>query len=217
MRSRGAQVSCPDLPGLGLDQTPISKITMKSYVERVCDALVAFQEPAIVVGHSMGGVVITQASEYCSGKIRKLVFLSSYILKDGETFMKTAPLDVESPGLSSVIFDRENGTAYFKAEMLKDLLYGDCSDDDILRARKNLVPNAVAPLEEAMHLSENGFGRVPKVYITTLHDKIITPAFQKRMYSNTRCEEVIAIESSHSPFFSKPAELAEILLSIGKN
>jgi len=56
-----------DLPGLGLDRTPAAEITLQAYADAVCEALAKEADPAVVVGHSMGGVVISEVAE----RIRK--------------------------------------------------------------------------------------------------------------------------------------------------
>jgi hypothetical protein len=65
-----------------------------------------------------------------------------------------------------------------------------------------------------MAITAEKFGRVPRVYIECLRDNAISPAAQKTMYSATPCSRVIALDSSHSPFFSNPAELAGHLASL---
>ena len=86
LKARGHRVVAPDLPGHGRDKTPASDITLRAYADRVCDVLDAEAEPAILVGHSFGGLVITQAAEYRPEKIRTLVYLCAYLLRSGSSF-----------------------------------------------------------------------------------------------------------------------------------
>ncbi len=59
----GHRVLTLDLPGLGDDTTPVQNITLAAYSEAVARVVNAQPEPVILVGHSMGGVAITQAAE----------------------------------------------------------------------------------------------------------------------------------------------------------
>jgi hypothetical protein len=91
-------------------------------------------------------------------------------------------------------------------------LYHDC-DDDITELAKVLlghepVESGITPLE----LTEENFGSVPRVYIECTEDRAVTPFIQRKMYAETPCEKVYRLETSHSPFFSKPKELVDILL-----
>ena len=52
---------------------------------------------------------------------------------------------------------------------------------------------------------------MPRVYIECLHDKVIPLALQRQMHSKLPCQKVVSIDSDHSPFFSAPQKLTEIL------
>ena len=56
------QVQALDLPGHGQDKTPLREVTLATYTNCVCEALDAQTEPVILVGHSPGGLAITQAA-----------------------------------------------------------------------------------------------------------------------------------------------------------
>ena len=57
----GHRATAIDLPGGGADETPAAGVTLDAYAARICEALAADPEPAILAGHSMGGVAVTQA------------------------------------------------------------------------------------------------------------------------------------------------------------
>jgi pimeloyl-ACP methyl ester carboxylesterase len=61
LRAAGHTVEAIDLPGHGEDKTPVAEVTLDAYADRVCGVLAA-GPPAVLVGHSMGGVVVTQAA-----------------------------------------------------------------------------------------------------------------------------------------------------------
>ena len=63
LQKLGHTVLTPDLPSHGIDKTPTAAITLKDYSLRVCEVLDSCPEPVILVGHSMGGVVITEAAQ----------------------------------------------------------------------------------------------------------------------------------------------------------
>src|ERR1700736_4857114 len=65
LKEAGHLVEAFDLPGMGDDHTSASEVSLDSYAARVCEALATSSEPAIVVGHSMGGIVVTQAAARC--------------------------------------------------------------------------------------------------------------------------------------------------------
>lgn len=214
LRREGHKVEAPDLPGHGRDKTPIPEISLQAYADRVCQILDAQSEPVILVGHSMGGVVITQTAEYRPEKIKTLVCLSAFLLQDGEFLLQLAGGDTEALVLPNLIMAEDQSYAMVRDERIKEAFYGDCSDEDVTRAKSLLVPQAAAPFATPVNTSEEKFGRVRRVYISCLRDKAITPALQEKMYKALPCEKVIFMDTSHSPFFSAPKELAGHLLSL---
>src|SRR5690242_19226459 len=84
LEAKGYKVIAFDLPGYGTDQRPPSAITLNDYVQKVVEVVKPLKEKVILVGHSMGGAIITQASELLGPeKVDKLVFLDAFLLKDG--------------------------------------------------------------------------------------------------------------------------------------
>ncbi|MCH8011592.1 MAG: alpha/beta fold hydrolase [Candidatus Marinimicrobia bacterium] len=212
LEKEGHKVEAPDLPGHGRDKTPIPEISLKAYADRVCQILDTQSEPVILVGHSMGGVVITQTAEYRPEKIKTLVYLTAFLLRNGEFLLQLAEGDTEALVLPNLIMAEDQSYATVRDEAIKETFYGDCSDEDVARAKSLLVPQAVAPFATPVNTTEEKFGRVPRVYISCLRDKAITPALQEKMYKVLPCEKVISMDTSHSPFFSAPEELVGHLL-----
>lgn len=63
LEAQGHKVLAPTLPGHGEDKTPAAAVTLRSYADTICRLAGAQTKPVILVGHSMGGIVITQAAE----------------------------------------------------------------------------------------------------------------------------------------------------------
>lgn len=212
LEKEGHKVEAPDLPGHGRDKTPIPEISLQAYADRVCQILDAQSEPVILVGHSMAGVVITQTAEYRPEKIKNLVYLTAFLLGNGEFLLQLAEGDTETLVLPNLIMAEDQSYATVRDEAIKEAFYGDCSDEDVARAKSLLVPQAAAPLATPVNTTEEKFGRVPRVYISCLRDKAIAPALQEKMYKALPCEKVISMDTSHSPFFSAPELLVGHLL-----
>ncbi len=210
----GHNVEAPDLPGHGRDKTPLSGVSLKAYVDRVCEVLDAQRDPVILVGHSMGGIVITQTAEYRPEKIETLVYLSAFLPRDGESLRRLSEGDSGSVLAAHMIRAQDGSSVVVRAEGIKESFYDDCSDEDVAWARSLLVAQAAAPLVTPIRTTDARFGRVRRIYISCLRDKAITPSCQERMYNALPCEKVVTMDTSHSPFFSAPQELAGHLLSL---
>lgn len=215
LNGKGHKVEAPDLPGHGKDKTPIREVSLQAYVDRVCKVLDGQPEPVILVGHSMGGVVISQAAEYRPEKIKTLVYLTAFLLQNGEFLLQVAGGDTEALVLPNLVMSEDQSFATIKEEAIQQIVYGDCSDEDVKWAKSLLVPQAAAPLATPINITEKNFGRIPRVYIECLQDKAISPFIQKKMYTTLPCRSVITMDTSHSPFFSAPEALADHLVSLG--
>jgi pimeloyl-ACP methyl ester carboxylesterase len=210
----GHKAIAVDLPGHGRDWTPASSVSLQSYVDCVCKALDTLSEPAILVGHSRGGIVISQTAEACPDKIKTLVYLAAYLIPSGEAMLPTALGDSQSLIAANLVLNEEQGWHILKEKAFRDALYADCLDEDVALARCLLTPEPNAPVATPLTTTNERFGRIPRVYIETLNDRGVSPALQKKMYTALPCQQVISMNTSHSPFLSAPDDLAAHLMSL---
>jgi pimeloyl-ACP methyl ester carboxylesterase len=210
LEQKGHRVEAHDLPGHGRDRTPVSEVSMEAYVDSVCKILDAQSEPVILVGHSLGGVTITQAAEYRPEKVKLLVYIAAVLLRNGES-----PLNVPDTDslLGPNMIMAEDGSVTIKDEVIREAWYSDCRDEDVAWAKSLLVPQNPATFATAVSTTEENFSRIPRVYIECLRDRALSPWVQKKMYTDVPCR-LISMETNHSPFLSAPEELAAHLLSL---
>jgi len=210
----GHRAIAVDLPGHGRDRRPLAGITLDDYVRCVTDILDREREPAILVGHSRGGIVISQATEARPDRVRCLVYLAAFLVPDGGTALELALSDRESLVLPGLAFDRTAGWDMLAEHAYREALYADCTDNDIALARLLLTPEPSAPAATPLRLSAAGYGRVPRTYIELTQDRAVSPALQRRMAEQLPCREVRHMHTSHSAYFSAPDELTGHLLEI---
>lgn len=214
LKKEGHKAEAPDLPGHGKNKRPISEISLQAYVDHVCQILDTQFEPVILVGHSLGGVVITQAAEYRPEKIKALIYLSAFLLRNGEFLFQLAGGDATALILPNLIMAEDQSYSTIRDDGIKEVFYGDCSDEDVTRAKSLLVPQATAPFATPVNTTEEKFGSVRRAYISCLRDKAVSPALQEQMYKALLCEKVVTMDTCHSPFFSDPERLVGHLLSL---
>ena len=210
----GHEAIAIDLPGMGRDKTPIQEVKMKTTVEKICQVIDSVPGKVILVGHSKNGIMISQAAEYRSDKIEKLVYLAAYLIPNGKTQKEYSMLDTGGWLRSYVTQHPETNSHTLQSTIFKEGLYHDCADE-ITDLAKVLLSNE--PVESAitpLQLSEENFGRIPRFYIECTEDRAVTPFIQRKMHTETPCEKVYSLATSHSPFFSKPTELVNILLNL---
>lgn len=199
-----------DMPSHGADPTPVSEVTLQGCRDAV---LKACSPQTIVVGHSWGGYPISAAAEAQPTRMRALVYLCAYLPKDG---MSMIEMRRQSPRqtIGDAVDKSADGLSYtVKPERVQDLFYHDCPAETVPYALSRLCPQAIAPQDTPLPLSD-AFARVSKAYIQATDDRTIPPEYQKQMSFGVPEAMRHSIDSSHSPFFSHPGQLAEILDSI---
>jgi len=85
LEKEGHRVIIFDLPGHGNDKTPIGEVTFEKYIEKTVQEIDKAGEQVILVGHSMGGSVISQAAELRSQSIKKLIYVAGFLLENGQS------------------------------------------------------------------------------------------------------------------------------------
>jgi pimeloyl-ACP methyl ester carboxylesterase len=212
LEAKGHKVKVVDLPGHGMDKTPLTEITLQAYTDKVCQALDNLDDRVILVGHSMGGIVISQAAEARPGKIEKLVYLTAYLLENGEAFIQAAQEDQESLAGQNIILSEDGSYITTVEESIKNVHFPDSTDEDVERVKELIVPQPTSPLATPIHITEENYGSIPRVYIECTNDLVISPSAQKRMYTKMPCEKVLSLESSHTPNYGSPHALVEQLI-----
>ncbi|MGE6617194.1 alpha/beta fold hydrolase [Bacillus mycoides] len=204
----GHTVITLDLPGSGKDTTPSQNITLDSYVNAVTATIDQQNEKVILVGHSMGGIVITQTAELIPNKIDKLVYLCAFLPQNGESL--GSKLDGEAGPQFSI--NENDMTAELIPELIEQTFLNATEDGSIKGASFNqMCPQPLGPFQKELKISEENFGTVNRIYIETTLDRAIPIDFQRRMNTETTCTKIITLEADHSPFFSKTTELVNCL------
>jgi pimeloyl-ACP methyl ester carboxylesterase len=212
LEERGHTVVTLDLPAHGVDTTPVSEVTLEGYVDRVCAVLDEQSGPVALVGHSMGGLTISQAAERRPDAVDTLVYLTAFLLPDGETLIDQRSDESLIP--PNFVTDEERGVGYVVDDALKAVFYADCRPADVTLARSLLRPEPLAPMTTLLDLSPERFGSVPRAYIECTDDRAIPLTQQREFRSRLACETTVTLETSHSPFFAAPEETANALSSV---
>ena len=216
LEEAGHQVLSPDLPGHGTDHTPPSARPWEHYVPFVAALAAAQSDPVILVGHSSGGMIISEVARRQPGDVATLVYLAAFLLPAGST-----PREVMGDGSASrltnaIVVDPIAGVTTIRREMARDVFYHDCSEADVAWALERLQPEPLIPPDTADAADHTPAVEplIPRIYIETLLDRALPLDVQRRMYQTIPTEAVYSMETSHSPFLSAPHQLAGILGSL---
>lgn len=216
LEKQGHKVVVVELPAHGQDQTQISAATLESYVSKVKQAVNAISGKVILIGHSMGGAVITQAGAQIPSKIEKLVYIAGYVPKNGQAIIELSSTDPDSQVQKALQFSPDMSTASItNPEInLKNIFCQDGTQTVIDKLVKNLRTEPTAPLLTPLSYDSAAYAKLDKYYIYTTEDRAIGYALQQKMAGDAQITKTFSIASGHSPFLSKPEKVCEIIVNI---
>lgn len=208
LESLGHSAVAIDLPGSGADETPADQVTLADCAQRVAEILRA-GEPAVLVGHSMGGVVVTQAVTLARDSIDRIVYVCAFLPRDGESLQSLAGTPEGAGDQIQAHMVVRPPVAILPPDGARIACYGTCSPQRADWAIERIGPQPLAPMATPVALS--GEDTLDRHYILTTEDRAILPALQRKMSHDTPCREIAEIASDHSPFLSATDELVALL------
>jgi pimeloyl-ACP methyl ester carboxylesterase len=211
LEAQGHRVHAPELPATGADAADPAGVTLEGWARFVADVIARDPQPVTLVGHSRGGIVISRAAELVPDRLRRLVYVSAYLLAAGESLAGAARTDLESLVPPNMIPVAGGITCNLRQEVIRPALFGQCTDADYETALARMTPEPLKPLVTPMKVTAQRFGSVPRAYVECLRDRTVTLAAQRRMQAKLPCDPVLTLDSDHSPFLSHPEELARLL------
>jgi pimeloyl-ACP methyl ester carboxylesterase len=218
LQKQGAQVLVVELPGHGADQTAPLTLTVDVYRDKVVDAISKVNGKVILVGHSLGGIVISEVAEKIPAKIEKLVYIGAYLPVSGQSLLDLANTDADSylakPG--NLIPSADQLTLAINHDQLANIFIQDGSEAIKAQVIQNYRAEPAIPFTNKITLTAANYGSVDKVYVKTLQDHVISPALQARMLGATPIKTTYQLNTSHSPFLSKPDSVAILLTKAGQ-
>jgi pimeloyl-ACP methyl ester carboxylesterase len=213
LEAAGHTVRAIDLPGSGEDDTPLAEVTLDAYARRVCEVLGEEPEPPVLVGHSMGGMVITQAAARCPERVASLVYVCAFLPQDGQSLLDLTRLP-EGAGdqvQANMVVEGDPPVATMSPTAARDALFSSCTDEQAAWAIERRGPQAVAPFTAAAELGGDAFEALPRSYVVCTLDQAVPPALQRLMLAEAGVENVVELESDHAPYLGRTSELAEAL------
>jgi pimeloyl-ACP methyl ester carboxylesterase len=209
----GHAAAAPDLPGSGADRTAAGDVTLDAYAERVANLIAASDEPAIVVGHGLGGMAITQAAALAPERVARLVYLAAFLPREGQSLLGLTqlPEGADDQVQANLTIEDSPAVGTLTPKALAHALFSRCTQRQLDWALERTRTQPLAPFLEPARLGANAFDAGKRVYIRCGQDHAIPPALQRRMTDENPCGEVHELDSDHSPFLSRAGQLARLL------
>jgi len=191
-------------------------------VRETIQPLIEQGKEVIVLGHSYGGIPVSEGSSGLAqksteaGGIVHLIYCCAFVLQEGGTVGGL----YENPQLSAGLpqhfnaLDDDGLTSYVLKEFAADTLYSDLDPELAQKAVDSLGVHSfktiLSPQEKC------AWREIPSTYILCEQDKTILPFAQQYMIDQAGTMDVVKIDASHSPFLSKPDEMFDIIDKIAR-
>jgi pimeloyl-ACP methyl ester carboxylesterase len=208
MHAAGVDVRALDLAGDGF----------ASDVASVRDALDAVDGDVVLLGHSYGGAVITEAGVHPA--VRHLVYLCAFALDDGEACTRAATDEAAAvsishegrPSLGAAMIYHDDGTSTLTRDGARACLYHDVDDDTFDWAYAHLGPQRSDTLGAVPRAI--AWRTTPSTYVVCTEDQGVHPDLQRIMAC--RCGDTVEWPLGHSPFANRPDLVGELLVNIAR-
>jgi pimeloyl-ACP methyl ester carboxylesterase len=160
---------------------------------------------AILVGHSYGGAVITEAGNH--PKVAALVYIAAFAPDAGEsvnTLIANPPPGAPVPP----ILPPQDGFLFLDREKFHASFAGDVGDDQAAFMADSQVPWGVDALGGT--ISEPAWRSKPSWYLVSTEDRMIPPPAQRQMSARAG-STVVEVAGSHSIYVSQPGTVADLI------
>jgi pimeloyl-ACP methyl ester carboxylesterase len=168
-------------------------------------AIAAQGKPVVLVGHSYGGAVITEAGN--DPKVAALVYIAAFAPDKGESvgsLIKDAPPGAPVPP----ILPPQDGFLFLDANKFAASFAADVPTDKADFMAQSQVPWGLAALNGSV--TEAAWRRKPSWYLVASDDKMIPPPAQRAM--SKRAEStVVEVKGSHAVYVSRPEAVAALI------
>ena len=195
LKKDGYKVSIVQNPTLSLEGD-------SDATKRIIDAQ---GEPVVLVGHSYGGAVITEAGN--DPNVAALVYIAAFMPDKGEsvnTLIEGFPKDGPQPP----ILPPQDGFLFLDREKFHDSFAADVDAELAAFMADSQLPWGVGALEGT--ISEAAWANKPSWYLLTTEDRMIPPPAQREM-SGRAGATVEEAAASHSVYVSQPTAVAELV------
>lgn len=215
LEAEGHEVIAPDLPGMGGDAAALRAVTLAGWAEFAADLCRnAAQQPVVLAGHSRGGIVVSQAAEQAPDAMDALVYICAMMLPDGMSRAAFKALEAPNPAFEAIITPVHDGAGTVVDPVRGPAVFAQHSPPDaVAAAMARLVAEPHGPRSTPLRLTQARFGRLPRTYVECREDRTILLSSQRTMQQLVPGATVVSLDADHSPYLSRPHELAQALIA----
>lgn len=214
LQRQGHAVETIDLPGVGEAPDALGVVGLDDCARAIAAAI--GDEPAWLVGHSLGGAAITAAAAMRPEGVKALVYVAASAPLVDESHLQALGLGPAGAAVPRMIVDAERGVAALSRQDRIQAFYTRCPDDlaawaaDRCATWQALGP-AVDPIPRDPPTS------IARFYVQCAGDETIPLETQAAMCARLTLAGCAVLDTDHSPFLSDPSALAGALAEFARS
>lgn len=219
LRAAGHGVHAPDLPpNPEVDVAP-GDVDLTVYADYVAQLVRALEQPVVLVGHSLAGLIISAAAEREPDRVRDLVYLAALLIPPGETIhgFRKRFFGPDAPPSDTTRYRTltDGGkVATMDPGGAREMFYQRCTDEQARAAVSQLRPQPMRIYEDVLEVTDGRWGSIRRTYVLALDDDTLPPPLSAFMLQEVGADRVEVIDSDHSPFISAPDRLAAMFEAV---
>jgi len=216
--TKGHKTFAPTIAGQGkgADRNVNHAICTKSIV----DAIVSKDlRDFVLVGHSYGGTIISKVAEAIPDRIRRLVFLTAFVLRDGKSLVDEVPPETAAI-FAEIAQASSDNTVMLPFPVFREQFINDVPLDIAQKVYAELSPQPYQPLADRLDMKKFYSLPTPKSYINCTEDTALPPGefgWHPRMSSRLGLYRLVQMPGSHEVMYSNPEGLAEKIIEAGRD
>jgi pimeloyl-ACP methyl ester carboxylesterase len=214
LEKAGQKVVVVELPAHGDDFTSPAEASIDVYRDKVISAINNTNSKVILVGHSLGGVVVSAIAEKIPSKIKKLIYIAGFVPVNGQSLIDLANQDAQSLLGPALIPSKDQLLLDVRRDAITSIFCQDGNDAVKKLVLDNYRAEPAIPFTNPVTLTDANFGSVDKYYIHTLQDHAIGIDLQNKMANSAHITKTFSVNTGHSPFLTQPDEVTKLLLQI---
>ena len=212
----GHQAVAVDLPGHG------ARVEEESTLGNRTEAIVSMLQPGdVLVGHSGGGFDATLAADAASDLVSHIVYLAAALPREGRSYPEAMTMRNSEDGefdadagkmLGYLHFSEDGAMTFADFQGAREYFWHDCDEQTARWAFERLGPERFGETTVApVFIPRFWRADLPRSFIRCLQDRSM-PRWLADVVAQRLGVEQLTIDTSHSPFLSRPRELAELLV-----
>jgi pimeloyl-ACP methyl ester carboxylesterase len=201
--------------GIGVDKQVSHAESTRSIRDFIVDEDLT---DVVLVGHSYGGTIISKVAELIPEHVRRLVFWSAFVLKDGESMLEAFPPSMRDT-LTKLAAQSVDNTVTLPFDVWRHILMNDADDRLARSTYKRLSPEPFCQLLERLDMKKFYSLSTPRSYLVGTEDAMPPgdPGWHHRMAGRLGAHRFVEMAGGHELLFSNPVGLADKIIEAGRD